>query len=161
MARRSAPAKAKAWPCTKEDILKARDTDRLSWKAVGATLGIGSPSAARAAYTALTGTPHYESQPIVNRAPKGTGRVAERKAAQAVDVSPGWNADTDQDDIIARLQPGTALTVQRKFMVEEMVVDRIRSFEFNKDETKLILSFYDGFNGALRSVHVDSILEVR
>lgn len=161
MAKRSAPTKAKAWPCTKEAILQARDTDRLSWKAVGATLGIGSPSAARAAYTALTGVPHYESQPIVARAPKGTGRVAERKAAVAVDVNPGWNADTDQDDIIAKLTPGTAIIVQRQFMVEEMVVHELRGFAFNKDESRLILSFFDGFNGALRSVYVDAILEVR
>jgi hypothetical protein len=179
MSKRTATKGRKAWPCTAKDIIHQRDELELSWKAVGEVLSLGSPSAARNAYTELTGRPHYESQVKVNRAPRGTGKVAERKAVEVLDRHPHWDADSDQDAIFEAIGPvcighddkgneirsyRTVIVSRNTFgmnLVEEMVVYRIRGCEFNKDETKLTISFWELRSGALRSVHVDDIIEVQ
>jgi hypothetical protein len=114
----------------------------------------------------------------VARAPRGTGKVAQRKEVVRVNNAPGWHVDTDQDEIINRLSPvvvGTngkgdeqrdyrTILIRRSrygfVLEEELTVYRIDKFSFNKDETKLSVSFYELRSGALRSVYVDDIVEV-
>lgn len=94
MARRS---KNQPWQCTAEDIVRERDEKGLSWKQVATNLNLGNPSAARKAYAELTGRSHTESQPILKRAPKGHNATGRKM------VNPGWNDDSDQYEIEAKL----------------------------------------------------------
>jgi hypothetical protein len=178
MSKRTATKSSKAWPTTKEELEHNRDELGLSWRAVATACGLANPGQARTAYTDLTGRPHYDSQPKVARAPRGTGPVAVKKEVVRVSRAPGWNVDTDQDDIIERLSPvvtgvntkgeeqrsyRTVLVRRNRFgfvLEEELVVYRLEKFAFNKDETKLMVSFYDLRSGALRTVYVDDIVEV-
>lgn len=177
MTKRTATKSSKAWPTTKEELEEARDVQGLSWRAVAQACNLANPGQARTAYTELTGRPHHESQPKVARAPRGTGQVAVKREAVRVNNAPGWNVDTDQDEIINaldKLQVGTdkngpifsykTVLIRRSRMgftlEEELTVTRIDKFAFNKDETKLSVSFYDLRSGALRSVYVDDIVEV-
>jgi hypothetical protein len=117
---------------TAEDLIRERDEKGLSWRQVGINLDIGSPSAARKAYTMLTGRPHYESQMKEGaRAKPGTAR---RKTFEPV-----WFDDSDQDEIIEAITHRTivvARTIKRSTfeltMPEERVhVSRIVKFAFD------------------------------
>lgn len=156
-------AKAKAkrrstkdgWPCTAEDLTRERDERGLSWKQVAVNLNLGSPGQARKAYTELTGKPHNESNPIVNRAPRGSG------TGTAKLLTPLWDDDSDQDEIIDKIQGpwvdpvgepgqknytpghyrGSVITIRRPSLYggptyeETMRVNRLEKFVFDgKDE---------------------------
>lgn len=80
---------------TEADIVRERDERGLAWKQVAINLGLGNPGAARRAYAELTGRPHDSSQPLLARAPRGSG------ARQT--LTPLWDDDSDQADIEAKL----------------------------------------------------------
>jgi hypothetical protein len=171
--------KGAGWPCTAEDIIRERDTKGLSWRQVALNLDLGGPGQARKAYTDLTGTPHYNSQPIVRRAPRGS--VSDRK----VD-SPGWNDDSDQETIEERLNgtwvpesgsgkdwrpahwSGSQIVVRRtiprteRTFDEEVYVRQVTEFTYGKkgDQPLQVWVSTDPA-GAMRCFRVADIVEVR
>lgn len=165
-----------SWPCTAEDVVRERDQRGLSWRQVAANLGLGSPGQARTAYTELTGKPHYESQPIVKRAPKGTvGKVVD---------SPGWDDDSDQEEIEARLNgswieasgegqnytpahwSGSFIVVRHKqgdyVWDEDCEVSYVTAFTFGPEgDQPLQVLLHEKGTSAFRAFRVADILEVR
>lgn len=175
--------KRKPVACTAEQIVAERDGKGLSWKQVAINLDLGSPGAARRAYTELTGKPHNESQPLLKRAPRNTSGAPARKVDR-----PDWNDETDQQMITDRLQgewippkgePGTKnfqpghwqgsnVTVERKLRgtdrtYEETVrVRRVVEFSFGKDGNQpLQITVVDDYSGATRCFFVADIADVR
>jgi hypothetical protein len=104
---------------TAEQIINARDELRLSWRDVGVKLEIGSPSTARAAYTALTGKPHTESQAVVKRAPKGVGGITGKNRV-AVISRPEWDQNTP-DEVVTEAIRGRVIIVRRSAGVDEEI----------------------------------------
>lgn len=173
-------ARKDGWPCTAEQIVAERDGKALSWAQVAANLNLGSPGQARKAYTQLTGRAHNTSQPVVKRtsAPGGIRRAIQ----EAV-----WNDDSDQDEIIERVQgiwqpsfgnigtkeyvpghwSGSTLLVVRDLkgvhMEEEVSVGRIIKFAYDgkDDDGPLVMHVIDKFSGATRVFRVADIKEVR
>lgn len=166
------------WPCTAEQIVAERDGAGRSWKQVAINLNLGSPGQARKAYTDLTGRPHHESQAIVKRATRGT--ATNRK----VD-SPGWDDDSDQGEIEARLNgewveesgsgqnytpahwTGSMIVVERTVretatFIEEVLVGRVVEFTFGpKGDQPLQVWVVQKDTGAMRCFRVADIKEVR
>jgi hypothetical protein len=180
MAASTATAKAsrKAPACTAEDIVRERDQRGLSWAQVAKNLDLGSPGAARTAYTKLTGRHHSESVMQGHRAPRGSGaRLVGRKT-----IAPQWNDMTDQDEIIERLngplvpesgepgskgyQPehwsGSVIVIQRKYGTEEVHVKHVKAFSFGKNGDKpLQVELLDRHTGGTRCFYVADIKEIR
>ena len=160
---------------TSDDIIRERDHKGQTWRKVAQILGLGNPGAARTAYTTLTGVQHNQSQPLVKRQPKGSfsGKGVDR---------PGWDDDTDQDEIIERVQGewipphgegknytpghfrGSFVSVRRNhFGVscrEDISVARIVGFNFDYED-HLEVEVVDRDNGARRTFYVTDIYEVR
>lgn len=176
MTRRS---KNQPWPCTAEDLIRERDEKGLSWKQVSTNLDLGNPSAARRAYTELTGRHHSDSQPIVKRAPKGHNNTG-RKMFQ-----PMWNDDSDQAEIEIKLngswveakgEPGTKnyrpghwsgsrMTVRRSLAGrewdEEVFVSWVSAFTYGPEgDQPLQITIVDRDNGASRTFRAESIISV-
>lgn len=174
--------RAKPITCTAEEIVAERDGKGLSWAQVAINLNLGSPGAARRTYTQLTGKPHTDSQMSGKRAPRGS-RASGRKLAK-----PDWNDDTDQDEIIGKLQgawhepsgdPGTKnyvpghwtgsnIAVSRtlggrlKPYEEEVAVARVVEFSFGKNEDQpLQVTVIDRESGAQRCFFVSTIISVQ
>lgn len=165
-------AKKDGWPCTADDIIRERDTRSLSWKQVAVNLNLGSPGQARKAYADLTGVPHYESQMTGKRASKGAG------VGRKIDA-PDWDADSDQDEIIERLQgrwheptkdssghyDGSLITVKHDYRglewEEECAVSRVAGFAFEGEDEHLVITVYDRETGAARAFNVQDIVAVR
>jgi hypothetical protein len=145
-----------------EDIVQARDTQGLSWRQVAVNLNLGSPSAARSAYTALTGRHHSESGTAVRRSTAGT--VGTAKANTRKVYAPAWTDESDQDEIIERL-PGSRITVQRTIKgtttLEELLVGKVRKLTWDGAAEHLCVHFVDRETGGTRSVLVQDIQEVR
>jgi hypothetical protein len=172
MARGTKAAK-RTYAFKADAIVELRQAGK-SWAVVAEALNLKGPGAARTAYTDLTGKHHndIEGAPAVARKTSSNGeakprkRKASGKVTDAVGIvdtrrfSPGWNADTDQDDIIARLKPGTVVVVKRQHGTEEIQVQSLVGFQFNKDETRLAVEFHQTLNGGYRCVYVDDIIEV-
>lgn len=124
---------SEGWPCTAEQITQERDVNGYSWRQVAANLGLENPGQARKAYTELTGRHHSESNPVTNRAPKGSMTRGGRKVH-----NPKWNDDSDQDEIIEMLTDAT-ITVERSpygcKIIEDVQVYRVdRLYYEGKDE---------------------------
>lgn len=171
-------AKAKRQPRTYDfdaaDIIRERDHNAQSWRKVAQVLGLGNPGAARAAYTALTGVPHDQSQPLVKRQPKGSfsGKPS---------LKPTWDDDADQDEIIQRLQgewhppkgegksyrpghfDGSTVTLRRNHFgvdcVEDISIARINRFHYDFND-KLEVEVVDRDTGATRTFYVTDIAKV-
>lgn len=157
-----AVATGKKYDCTAEDIIRERDELAQSWRKVGEVLGLGSPGNARAAYTALTGKPHTESSPIVRqRAPRADGAPRARRgsAPKKVTRDPKWHDDSNQDEIAAKME-GALITLERAGGREEIRVQRVIEFEFNKKD-ELMVHFRDALNSGWRTCYVRDIVEVR
>jgi hypothetical protein len=174
-------ARTKDKATTKYDFTAA-DIERermkgLSWAKVAEALGClkngkPQPGAVRAAYTELTGKSHNDiaGAPVKaprNSAPKAPDQKAHRQRVAAapveveVDRNPHWHVDSDQDEIIARLTPGTRLLVQRaNGFVEEIVVDILHGLCWSKDETELCVEFAEAHSGNYRCVRVNDLQEV-
>ena len=164
-------ARKEGWPCTAEEIKHERDSRGLSWRQVATNLNLGSPGQARKAYTELTGTPHYESQMTGKRASKGS-------VGRKVD-SPNWNDDSDQDEIIERLQgkwneptkdtkghfDGSVITVAMDLRgmqwEEEIPVARVMGFKFEGPDEHLVIFVIDRTTGNTRCFRVDAIKDVK
>lgn len=164
--------------CSAEDIIRERDERGLSWAQVAANLDLGSPGAARKAYTDLTGRPHTDSQMQGRRAPRGSGvRVSGRKT-----FAVQWDDDSDQDEIETRLNgvwveesgepgsksytpghwSGSTITVARRYGIEEVRVGHVMAFSFGKDGNKpLTVEIREGSNHCFRAFYVRDIKEVR
>lgn len=176
------PAKKRGeWPCTADQLVAERDTAGRSWAQVAINLGLGSPGQARKAYSALV-RPHHESQM--------SGKRASRAAVKGRTVdSPGWNDDSDQDEIEARLngtwveasgEPGgknympahwsgsdiaIRRTVGEHVYEEEIQVKYVTEFSFGRGSQEglcpLAVTFIDRYTGGFRTVGVAEIIEVR
>ena len=85
---------------TAEDISKLRDEQGLSWRQVAINLDLGGPSAARTAYTALTGRDYRETVMTGRRikTESGSAKISTRKV-----YAPEWTDESDQDEIIDRM----------------------------------------------------------
>jgi hypothetical protein len=178
MARR-ATATAKTYGFTAADIIRERDENKLAWRGVAEALGLKSPSAARTAYTELTGIPHYESQVKVARAPKGTGVRAQVQHTRRA-LHQRWDVDSDQDEIIERLSPklnekgevralakivverqptftgGSELPAHR----EELEIQTLIGLHYEQDDTVLAIDFIESYTGNQRCCRVNNIVEV-
>lgn len=161
---------------TAEQIVAERDGKGLSWAQVAANLDLKSPSAARAAYTALTGKPHTESV-MTGRARSGTARTITGKRRKTMAAM--WNDDSDQDEIIEAITH-KSIRVVREFrgieLPEEIVhVNRIVRFAFDgpDHDGPLVIHFYskdvcecsvkdpkDADTGRARTFRVADIKEV-
>lgn len=170
------------WPCTADEIVAERDSKGLSWAQVAINLNLGSPGQARKAYGDLTGRPHHTSQM--------TGKRASRAAAAGRKVdSPGWNDDTDQGEIEARLNgpwveasgtegsknyvpahwTGSDIVVRREVggrssyvWEEEIQVKYVVEFTFGKrGDLPLAVTFIDRYCGQFRIIAVADIIQVR
>lgn len=157
-----------------EQILEERDTKGLSWRQVALNLNLGTPGAARAAYTQLTGKSHTTSIMAGKRAPRGS-----RNASTRTD-SPKWDDDSDQDEIIEKLRPcqpnptdrakcmhGVTITLQRiiggeKFE-EEMTIHRLVKFTYDgrEEDGPLVVHVISHEDGAYRSLRVKDIIGIR
>jgi hypothetical protein len=163
---------------TADDLRRERDVKGLSWRQVALNLGLGTPGAARAAYSTLTGQSHHDSVMTGKRAPRGTAR-------KRVDA-PGWNDDSDQEEIEARLNggwieesgsgatytpahwAGSSIVVQHtvpggthKFE-EEVDVAYVKAFTFGKNgDQPLQITLIEKATSAYRTFFASAILEVR
>lgn len=122
----------------KEDLVRLRDTEQNSWAKVAAELGLGSPGAARRAYTALV-RPHTES--VLDGRPQGGAKVS------PVDLT---TADLDS---LRETIGGRRIVVQRKDGTETIKVARVTSLKAGT------VNFNDGNKS--RSVKVEAILALK
>ena len=123
----------------KDDLVRLRDTEQNSWANVAATLGLGSPGAARRAYSALV-RPHTDS--VLDGRPQGEGKV-----------SPVDLADSDLDTLRETVA-GQRIVVQRTSdKTETIKVARVTSLKAGT------VHFSDGDKS--RSVKLDAIIAVK
>ena len=151
---------------TAEEITRQRDELGLSWRQVAVNLDLSGPSAARTAYTALTGRPHHESLMTGKRA-STRGQMGSAKMSTRKVDAPTWDDDTDQDEIIERLT-GSRIIVRRTVrdatpLEEDILVGRIVRFTFDgpNGDGPLVVHFNDRETMVRRSVRVADIKEVR
>ncbi|MDP1793776.1 MAG: hypothetical protein Q8K63_06520 [Acidimicrobiales bacterium] len=123
---------------TANRIAALRDEDQQSWANVAHALGLGSPGAARRAYTALV-RPHTDSV-LVGRTPN-SGQLT------PVDL-----ADADIDQLRDAIS-GRVIVVQRAKGTEAIPVTKVTSV---KDGT---VNFNDGNKS--RSVKAEAIIAVK
>ena len=123
---------------TKEDLVRLRDKEQNSWAVVASTLGLGSPGAARRAYSSLV-RPHTEST-LAGR-PQGEGKV------QPVQLA-GANLAAVQKAITKKI-----IVVQRAKGTEDITVAKVTSV---KGDT---VNFNDGAKS--RSVKLEAIIATK
>lgn len=121
-----------------KDIARLRDEEQMSWAKVASALGLGSPGAARRAYTALV-KPHRES--IL----AGSTRNARTMKPLHLD---GADLEAIKDLITEQ-----TIVVQRKDGTEDMYVAKITSI---KGDT---INVHDGTKA--RSLRVESVIGFR
>lgn len=149
---------------TAEDITKLRVEQGLSWRQVAVNLELGGPSAARTAYTALTGLDYRDTDMKPGkraRSTMGTAKASTRKV-----FAPEWGDESDQDEIIERLTNArivVARNVKGTTYTEEILVGGVKRLTWDgKDEDgPLCVHFTDRLTGGTRSVLVSAIKEVR
>lgn len=124
--------------CTKEDLIRVRDTEQKSWAKVAQELGLGSPGAARRAYT-LAVRPHTES--VLVSITGGTAKVQPVHLADA-------NLAT-----IRRAIVGKTIVVQRPKGTEEITVAKVTSLKGGT------VNFNDGSKA--RSVKAEVIIATK
>lgn len=124
--------------CTKEDLIRVRDTEQKSWAKVAEELRLGSPGAARRAYT-LSVRPHTESKLVSIGG--GTAKVTPVHLAKA-------NLATVRKAVV-----GKVIVVQRKGGTEDIKVAKVTSI---KDGT---VNFHDGNKS--RSVKAEAIIATK
>lgn len=148
---------------TAEEITRLRDEVGLSWRQVAVNLELGSPGAARKAYTTLTGR-HYKDSAMTGRRARTT--MGSAKASTRKVYAPDWNDDTDQDEIIQRLT-GSRIIIERNVkglaLEEDLIVGRVVKLFWAgaEDDGPLTVDFIERSSGGQRSVLVQDIKEVR
>lgn len=147
-----------AYTFTAEDIRKLRDDQGLSWRQVAVNLDLGSPGAARKAYTTLTGL-DYHSSVMTGRRAKSDPLRSVRPARKV--FAPVWNDDTDQDEIIDKLR-GATITVRRTLVPGEEFIDvgRVTKLSWDGKDEALCVHFTEKHSGGSRAVRVANIMEV-
>lgn len=123
---------------TKADLIRLRDTEGNSWAKVADVLGLGSPGAARRAYSAAV-RPHTES-------------VLAGRARPGSDVTPVHLADATLAKVRDAIT-GKTIIVQRKDTTEKIAVAKVTSV---KDGT---VNFNDGSKS--RSVKAVAIVATK
>jgi hypothetical protein len=186
---------------TAEQIVEARQENK-SWAVLATELGLGSPGNARKTYTALTGKHHNDIPGVAvkvqrSKAPKeskakgepATNGITRSKKARAfgdkrtyapaaqppADVNPHWGPDSDQETIIARLEPivketdkgkrynayEPRLVVERHTFYEEIKVGFLIGLAYEQDDAVLAVHFREAGSGNFRAVDVAKIVEVQ
>ena len=146
---------------TAEDISKLRDEQGLSWRQVAINLDLGGPSAARTAYTTLTGRDYRETVMTGRRikTESGSAKISTRKV-----YAPEWTDESDQDEIIDRMT-NARIIVERNVKgvtaEEEILVGRVARLTWDGKDERLCVHFTDRQTGGTRSVLVSAIKEVR
>lgn len=153
------PARARGFgDVTKEDLIRCRDEEQLSWRAVAIKLELGSPGQARKAYTELTGRNHSESV-VTARAARGSSKT---KAS----LRPKWSNKTNPKEIREAITR-RIITVERVIGSAEPELIRVRRVEGFQARSPsgrsipLTVHFIDDYNGASRSVFVKRISAVQ
>ena len=123
-------------PPTADQIADLRDTQLLSWAKVAEALGLGSPGAARRAYTSLV-RPHAES-------------VLPGRTAAA--LTPVHLADADLATLREAIT-GKTIVVQRKDRTEDIKVAKVTSTKAGT------VNFNDGDKS--RSVKAEAIIATK
>lgn len=121
---------------TAEQITDLRDTQLLSWAKVAQALGLGSPGAARRAYSALV-RPHAESV-LPGRTPAA--------------LTPIHLADADLATIQEAIT-GRTIVVQRKDRTEDITVAKVTSIKAGT------INFNDGDKS--RAVKAEAIIATK
>lgn len=119
-------------------IAALRDEQSLSWAKVATALSLGSPGAARRAYSALV-RPHTES--VLPGRTAGAG-----KGPEPVDL-----VGSDKDTVAAAIT-GRTIHVQRKTGTEEIPVARVVSIKGDA------INFHDGDKS--RTVKATAVIAV-
>jgi hypothetical protein len=127
------------YPFTAESIASLRDGSGLSWAKVAQGLKLGSPGAARRAYSALV-RPHTES--VL------PGRTTTGKGVQPV----AFTDDTTVDELREALV-GRTIVLQRADRTEDITVAKVTSIKAGT------VNFNDGAKA--RSVKVGAIVAVK
>ncbi len=123
---------------TADDIARLRDDEQNSWAKVATALGLGSPGAARRAYTALV-RPHTES-------------VLEGRSRSESNMTP-VHLDGADLEAIRDLITERTIIVERANGMEDIFIARVTSL---KGDT---VNINDGNKS--RSVKVSSVIGVR
>ena len=154
--------KAEDYNFTAEEIKKLRDEVGLSWRQVAVNLDLGSPGAARKAYTTLTGKDFKESAMTGRRTKTlhGTAKANTRKV-----YAPVWDDDSDQDEIIERLKGARVIIVRDVKGItneEDLIVQRVvrMTWDGKGDDAPLAVTFIEREGGGMRTVLVRDIKEV-
>lgn len=124
---------------TPDEIAALRDEQLLSWAKVAATLGLGSPGAARRAYSAMV-RPHTESV-LPGRTPSGS------------DLTPLTLDGLDLDAVREAIAGKTVVVQRQGDRTEAIHVERVTSL---KGDT---VNFNDGTKS--RSAKVTAIIATR
>jgi hypothetical protein len=126
------------YPFTAEEIAAVRDTELVSWATVAQRFSLGSPGAARRAYSALV-RPHTESV-LPGRLP-GTAKV-----------TPVHLADADLATITEAIV-GRTIVVQRAKGTEDITVAKVSSVKAGT------VNLHDGAKA--RSVKAEAIVAIK
>ena len=132
------PATKTANEFTADDIARLRDDEQNSWAKVANALGLGSPGAARRAYTALV-RPHTES-------------VLEGRTRSAANMTP-IHLDGADLETVRKLIVDRTIVVQRRDGTEDMYVAKAANL---KGDT---ININDG--NKTRSVKASAVIGVR
>lgn len=124
--------------CSKDDLVRVRDTEQNSWAKVAQELGLGSPGAARRAYSVAV-RPH-------------TASVLAGRANGDAKVTPVHLADANLAAVRAAVV-GHTIVVQRKDRTEEINCVRVTSVKAGT------VNFNDG--NKARTVKTDAIIAKR
>lgn len=184
------PAKTKGeFNFTADDILRERVELRKPWEDVALALGCTTPEGkpqttkVRAAWRKLTGKPPSECKPVGQA--KGNGKAKVKRApangdsatpAPASSANPHWTPDSDQDEIIARLEPivkedakgkrynaweATLVVARQHGFFETMRVGYLKGLHYEQDDRVLAVDFLEGgSSGNYRAIDVTKIVEV-
>jgi hypothetical protein len=174
---------------TLADAITVKRRDGLSWARVAEELGLKGPGAARKAYTDATGRSHNDIEGVAvvkatraphdPNAPKAPDQKRHRQ--QVADRNPHWSVDTDQDELIAKLEPtwkvgskgireldeAARIKVRRTCekaggytLEDEFLIRNLIGFKFDKDERNLLVEFHDDYSGGYHCLKVQDIVEV-
>lgn len=192
---------------TAEQIIELRQAGK-SWAIVATELGLKTPGKARATYTELTGKHHNDIEGVAVKAQRrsnGNGTKAKAPEAEAgegvrsgkrkpfgdkrekyapavqppAEKNPHWGPDSDQDEIIAKLEPivkenpkgerynahEARIVIQRgperAPYFEELKVGYLIGLAYEQGDAVLAVHFRETLNGNFRAVDVAKIVEVQ
>jgi hypothetical protein len=148
--------RAEGYSFTAADITALRDVQGLSWRQVATNLDLANPGQARKAYAELTGRDYRATVTTTRTASIGLHGTARKF------FSPQWHDDSDQDEIIAKLER-SVIVVKRAIVdaEEEIKVGRVQRLTWDGPAEELCVHFVDYDTGGARSILVKNIKEVK